>query len=151
MRLLAFNTALKCGFLFSLLFITCSAGINDCSLAIGKMVDKDCIKIIEKDFLILDSSINIEPGFRFIYQGIIYEAVEKRKHYSFISTNDPNFKTPEGIRPSDTFEKLKANPLNVNLKRGWAKTYKLPSGWICAFSFDSKITNKTRIDFLFKD
>ena len=98
----------------------------------------------------LTSPASLDPGIEFVANGIHYLAVLKKGRYTFISTFDPKFKTPEGFTRATCFAELKVKPTAIAYLPGWAKFYRLPSGWGCAFDFKGEITNRSKILFFFK-
>lgn len=134
-------------FFSSALFSICSAF---CPLDINSKVDYECLHN-KAEILVLVSSGQLKEGFKFVLNGIAYQAVVKGGRYTFISTNDAKFKTPEGISMNTTVSQLKVDKSSLKLRPGWGKTYKLNSGWICAFSFEKKISNDSKVIFFFKE
>ncbi len=80
---------------------------------------------------------------------------------AYLATNDPAFKTPDGISTSSSLEDvLKAGAAPPWYEPGWAHHTKLPSGWSVAFSaFESqdgrivevnKLSARSKVAWIFK-
>lgn len=128
----------------------CLSCQSRCTIDIGQDINSKCVAQ-KGSISILKSSGSIEKGFKFEHDGILYQGIEKKGLFTFIYTNDLNFKTPDGVSVSSIFKDFKANPKDVKTRVGWAKTYKLSSGWICGFDFKSEINDKSKVMFLFKE
>lgn len=70
-----------------------------------------------------------------VIDGISYSiAVNDSSKIAYIGTNDPKFRTPEGLSTTSTLgDVLKAGGKPVIYELGWAHYSELPSGWCAAF------------------
>ena len=118
---------------------------------IGRSLREDCLKRVKgRNYLVLVTPGQLEPGFQFDYQAVRYTGVVKNGRLVFLSTVDPAFRTPEGISPGMTLGQLHRTPAQGRLIRGWARVYRLPSGWSCAFAFDAQLGVESPFQFLYK-
>jgi hypothetical protein len=72
------------------------------------------------------------PSYETVVAGVPYTLGLDREHrVRFVATNDPAFRTPEGLKMGDPAETVAgaAQGQEVMLERGWGHFVKLPSGW----------------------
>lgn len=124
-------------------------GTEACKVDIGEPAMANYLHN-KQSCLVLTSPGSLEPGIDFTANGIHYLAVVKRSNYSFISTHDQKFSTPEGFTRATCFADLKTKRTAIVYLPGWAKFYILPSGWGCAFGFEGEITDQSKILYFFK-
>ncbi len=93
--------------------------------------DGTLLDLTKGDGLMMVSSSNIVPFFEFEYRGVRFTvAAEYEDRFDFLSTADPRFETPEGIRVGMTLSEIQALvDLPVEEERGYSCYVKLPSGW----------------------
>jgi len=74
---------------------------------------------------------------------------------SYISTDDSNFRSNEGLMIGDSFKtvskKCKVGKENIIKMRGWGNFVKLPSGWCAVFDFKMAVNQKSKILFFFQN
>ena len=105
----------------------------------------------------MTSSSELEPAYKVEYDGMVFTVCAYRDmviHH--VTTNDLNFKTPEGIGVGDLLSKvLEISNQPLNTERGWAYFVLLKSGWAAAFvqgdsMTDAELSPNARVSFLFK-
>jgi hypothetical protein len=81
------------------------------------------------------ASAQISPSEKILIGGITYTiAVNENNRVTFIQSQDPRFKTPEGLSVESTLaDVLAAGGRPVLYETGWAQYSELPSGWCAAF------------------
>lgn len=76
---------------------------------------------------------------------------------TYISTNDPDFRTPEGVYLGMTYEQVMGKTsAELKAMRGWGYYLKLPSGWKAVFFIgqsgtDSEPGEESDVTLLFKN
>jgi hypothetical protein len=78
-------------------------------------------------------------------------ALNDQKRINFISTKDPKFSTPEGVRVNMTYEDLLKIDSNAQVieERGWATYVVLESGWKAGFA-NAMLEPGSKVRFIFK-
>jgi hypothetical protein len=112
-------------------------------LFIGKKIFYDGFNVQNNTILLISSS-QFWPYFDKTIDGIKYSIAYNpdTKTITYISTQDPLFKSPDGYKIGDTF-----STFNDDLRKkiiqetGWAYFIKLPSGWNAAFIQGSTMTD----------
>jgi hypothetical protein len=82
--------------------------------------------------MLMTASANIENGpFRVRWEGIEYElALDPKDRITWISTSDPEFKTPEGVAAGDSLQSvIDRTGAKLVGEPGWAYYVPLASGW----------------------
>ena len=111
-----------------------------------------------KRVMVMASGGDTRKSYDVSYGGINYTVGTHRESdvIMFIATHDPAFRTPEGVAPGDTLEKVRAvAETEVGAEPGWAFHARLPSGWSAAFVQGKSMTEgelppTAKVCFLFK-
>lgn len=118
---------------------------------IGQPLQEACLTRVKgSNHLVLVTPNQLEPGFEFDYQTARYTGVVRNGRLVFLSTVDPAFRTPEGVSTRTTLGQLHLTPTQGRLIPGWARVYRLPSGWCCAFASDAPLGEDAKMQFLYK-
>ena len=107
--------------------------------------------------LLLVASSQTWPHKEFKVSGITYDIASDDKNLvAYVSTQDPSFRTPEGLGVGSTLEQtLATGAKSPWAEPGWAFHTRLPSGWSAAFvsgrgMTDSPLQPNSKISWFFK-
>jgi hypothetical protein len=91
------------------------------------------------DDYLLVSPAQLSPAYRVRFQGVLYEVGVEGDKVVYVSTADPRFQSPEGLRVGDSFQKVREHGGGKpGLLPGWGYRSALPSGWYAAFDFSEQ-------------
>ncbi|HET7228663.1 MAG TPA: hypothetical protein VFJ16_01540 [Longimicrobium sp.] len=83
---------------------------------------------------LLVSPSQLLPSSRVRFQGVLYTVAVQGDTVVHVSTADPGFSSPEGLRVGDSLQKVREHGGGEpGLMPGWGYTSALPSGWYAAF------------------
>ena len=105
----------------------------------------------------LVSSGQFYPGYHLIVGGIKFEvAINREQIIKYVSTDNPKFKTGEGVSVENTLAQvLKKTKGKTKKEAGWAFFVTLKSGWNAAFTQGNTMTegeldSGSKVKWLFK-
>lgn len=120
-----------------LLLLNCSSGRNNNSienLLIGKSIDD--LNVAATSGRILTNSSQLAEHYIISIDGVDYDlGVSTNNIINYISTKDLDFKTNEGLRVGDYYEKVIqfAKPHTIVYESGWGNYIKLNNDWYAFF------------------
>ena len=115
--------------------------IDGFELEIGSTLPNKFLNKYKASQMIRISSKETVPGYNVKMKGIEYKiGVNENNAIFFISTEDPEFLTPEGVKAGMDFsDALKISPnSSVILERGWIGYLPFKSGWNAAVLLDER-------------
>jgi hypothetical protein len=86
------------------------------------------------EYQLLVSPSQTLPAYDVRFQGVLYTFAVQRDTVVHLSTADPRFQSPEGLRVGDSLQKVREHGGGQpSLMPGWGYQSALPSGWYAAF------------------
>lgn len=125
-------------------------------LDIGKKLPSDVKYIDTSLHLVLVKPNEFKPGKFIAYRGVKYNVyLDSQNVVRFISTSDKEFKTPEGNRIGETYNKLRSKTSDEFYVPGFSYEVVLPSSWHAVFLDENilrigKVSDTSQIKTFFK-
>ena len=144
---------------FAILLVLLFTGCNPPN-ALPNLGDRYKIRKTTEHLMV--ASAQTWPYEKATFDGVMFQvATNNQGKVAYLATDDPAFKTQDGISISSTLEDvLKAGATPTWYEPGWAHHTKLPSGWSVAFNAfefqDGRIvevkkpTARSKVAWLFK-
>jgi hypothetical protein len=85
----------------------------------------------ETSFMVMTSPSQLYESQLVEVGGVVYElGIDKQERVQFISTSDPRFRTPEGLKIWDSLAAVRVFAAEkMQVEGGWARYLSLSSGW----------------------
>ena len=133
--------------------LKCPAAEQITNLNLGDPLPSDAR---ETEIYVLVSPAQMLPEYKWVDRGIEYSLAAHQGRLEYIATSSPEAQTPEGVRVGQTLEEvLRAQNVEVKLRRGWGYVVELRSGWKAALFLEGQFLDRRpvatdQIDLLFK-
>ena|SRR5687767_7157294 len=104
----------------------------------------------------MTSSGSLAPAYEVEHEGLEFTiCAYKDKLVHYVDTDDPNFRTPEGITAGESLKNvLEISKGELIREQGWAFYVRLKSGWNAAFlqgdATEGELSPDAKVRFLFK-
>ena len=94
-------------------------------------------------YLTLTSPVSsqFEPAYKVRFQGVIYTVVIRGDEVVHVTTYDPRFQSPEGLRVGDSLQRVRELGGGEPVARPYWGDYMstLPSGWYASFALPARL------------
>jgi hypothetical protein len=123
---------------------------------IGKRIDQvQNLRLLDSSIHLLVESAQISEVKIAIIGAVFYQILlDTNNRIKFISTEDINFKSEEGVRVGDTWsvlkKRFKLNKKKVIKYAGWGSVLEFKSGWLGVFDFSKPIQAGSPILFFYQ-